>query len=65
MRASKIQGGSRHVQLAREAVQGKGEYRKMPPEIIPETTQGDVCQSLTIPVHYSLGPNHTELYELT
>lgn len=41
VRARKIQGGSRHIQLAREVVQ-KGEESKMPPDIIAGTTQGDV-----------------------
>lgn len=50
MRARKIQGGSRHVQLAREVAQ-KGEHSKMPPEIIAGATQGGVGQSLTKPVY--------------
>ena len=46
VRARKIQGGSRHIQLTKEVVR-KGRHSKMPPEIIPGTSQGDVCQSLT------------------
>lgn len=34
------------MQLTKKVVQ-KGRYSTMPPEIIPGTSQGDVCQSLT------------------
>ena len=57
----KIQGGSRHVELAREVV-WKRECSKVPLEIIPGITEGRVCQSLAKPVYCSLGSDHTGLY---
>lgn len=58
----KIQGGSRHVELAREVV-WKRECGKMPLEIIPGITEGCVCQGPAKPVYCSLGPDHTGLYQ--
>lgn len=58
----KTQGGSRHVELAREVV-WKREHSKMPLEIIPGITEGRVCQGLAKPVCCSLGSNHTGLYQ--
>ena len=58
----KTQGGSRHVELAREVV-WKRERSKMPLEIIPGITEGRVCQDPAKPVCCSLGSDHTGLYQ--
>ena len=60
----KTQGGSRHVELAREVV-WKRERSKMPLEIIPGITEGRACQGLAKPVCCSLGSDHTGLYQWT
>lgn len=57
MRASKIRGGPRHIQLAGEAVRkGGGAYSKMPPETTPGTAQGDVRQGLAKRAERRPGP---------
>ena len=58
MRASKIRGGSRHIQLAREAVQKGGSTAKGLQKPLQESLKGDVLQGLAKPTECHPGPDH-------